>query len=95
MNNYISVQSLLSGTPHYQVPALSLPYLKTIPSQGTSFHFWTANLPKDASLPRHTCSNLTEIAIGKPLKLSPAFPPLHTGHATFTASGVPSIKQIS
>jgi hypothetical protein len=39
--------------------------------------------------------NLTEIAIGKPLKLSPAFPPLHTGHATFTASGVPSIKQFS
>ena len=35
------------------------------------------------------------IAIGKPLKLSPAFPPLHTGHATFTASGVPSIKQFS
>ena len=24
-----------------------------------------------------------------------AFPPLHTGHATFTASGVPSIKQFS
>ena len=28
--------------------------------------------------------------IGNPLKLSPGFPPLHTGHATFTASGVPS-----
>ena len=25
-----------------------------------NYHFWTANLPKDASLPRHTCSNLTE-----------------------------------
>ena len=36
-----------------------------------------------------------EIAIGKPLKLSPIFPPLHTGQATFTASGVPSIKQFS
>ena len=30
------------------------------------------------------------IVIGNPLKLSPVFPPLHTGHATFTASGVPS-----
>ena len=30
------------------------------------------------------------IVIGNPLKLSPGFPPLHTGHATFTASGVPS-----
>ena len=36
-----------------------------------------------------------EIVIGNPLILSPGFPPLHTGHATFTASGVPSIKQIS
>ena len=31
-----------------------------------------------------------KIVIGNPLKLSPGFPPLHTGHATFTASGVPS-----
>lgn len=31
-----------------------------------------------------------EIAIGKALKLSPPFPPLHTGHAAFTAPGVPS-----
>ena len=30
------------------------------------------------------------IAIGKVLKLSPPFPPLHTGHATFIAPGVPS-----
>ena len=30
------------------------------------------------------------IAIGKHLKLSPAFPPLHTVRATFTAHGVPS-----
>ena len=29
------------------------------------------------------------IAIGKPLKLSPAFPPLHTVRAAFTAYGVP------
>ena len=29
--------------------------------------------------------------IGNPLKLSPDFPPLHTGRATFTASGVPSV----
>lgn len=34
-------------------------------------------------------SHLT-IAIGKVLKLSPPFPPLHTGHATFIAPGVPS-----
>ena len=33
---------------------------------------------------------LDMIVIGNPLKLSPGFPPLHTGHATFTASGVPS-----
>ena len=31
------------------------------------------------------------IVIGNPLKLSPDFPPLHTGRATFTASGVPSV----
>jgi hypothetical protein len=31
------------------------------------------------------------IVIGNPLMSSPGFPPLHTGHATFTASGVPSI----
>ena len=31
------------------------------------------------------------IVIGNPLKESLDFPPLHTGHATFTASGVPSI----
>jgi len=30
------------------------------------------------------------IQIGKPLKLSPAFPPVHTVHATFTAYGVPT-----
>lgn len=30
------------------------------------------------------------IAIGKALRLSPPFPPLHTGHATFIAPGVPS-----
>ncbi len=30
------------------------------------------------------------IAIGKVLKLSPPFPPLHTGHATFVAPSVPS-----
>lgn len=35
-------------------------------------------------------SILKIIVIGNPLKLSPGFPPLHTGHATFTASGVPS-----
>ena len=33
---------------------------------------------------------MQRIVIGNPLKLSPGFPPLHTGHATFTASGVPS-----
>ncbi|MEQ2375742.1 HNH endonuclease signature motif containing protein, partial [Pilosibacter fragilis] len=52
--------------------------------------------PARAFWPRHRrWQGRREIAIGKPLKLSPAFPPLHTGHATFTASGVPSIKQIS
>lgn len=30
------------------------------------------------------------IVIGKALKLSPPFPPPHTGHATFIAPGVPS-----
>ena len=30
------------------------------------------------------------MSIGKPLKLSPAFPPTHTVRATFTAYGVPS-----
>ena len=35
------------------------------------------------------------IVIGKPLKLSPAFPPLHTVHATFTAHGVPSLNILS
>ena len=30
------------------------------------------------------------VPIGKPLMLSPAFPPASTGHATFTASGAPS-----
>lgn len=35
-------------------------------------------------------AQLISIVIGNPLKLSPGFPPLHTGHATFTASGVPS-----
>ena len=45
--------------------------------------------------PVYGANGIIGIAIGKPLKLSPAFPPLHTGHATFTASGVPSIKQFS
>ena len=31
-----------------------------------------------------------KVPIGKPLMLSPAFPPASTGHATFTASGAPS-----
>ena len=35
--------------------------------------------------------NKVAIAIGKPLKLSPAFPPLHTVRAAFTAYGVPSL----
>ena len=30
------------------------------------------------------------VPIGKPLMLSPAFPPVSTGHATFIASGAPS-----
>ncbi|PID03163.1 hypothetical protein CSV65_16335 [Sporosarcina sp. P31] len=30
------------------------------------------------------------IVIGKPLKLSPAFPPLHTVRETFTSYGVPT-----
>ena len=59
--------------------------------------------PRDAFLPmidQSTVDDSTErwldgieekvIVIGNPLKLSPGFPPLHTGHATFTASGVPS-----
>jgi len=33
---------------------------------------------------------LDVVPIGKPLMLSPAFPPASTGHATFTASGAPS-----
>ena len=32
------------------------------------------------------------IAIGNPLRLSPDFPPLHTGHEPFSSSGVPSLK---
>ena len=36
-------------------------------------------------------ANKSHVSIGKPLKLSPAFPPTSTGHATFTASGAPSI----
>jgi len=34
--------------------------------------------------------SLLDIWIGKPLILSPAFPPIHTVHATFIAHGVPS-----
>ena len=34
--------------------------------------------------------NCYPVPIGKPLMLSPAFPPASTGHATFTASGAPS-----
>ena len=33
------------------------------------------------------------IVIGKPLISSQAFPPLHTGHATFTAHCVPSVSR--
>ena len=33
---------------------------------------------------------MLRIVIGKTLKLSPPFPPLHTGRATFIAPGVPS-----
>lgn len=36
-----------------------------------------------------------EIAIGNPLKSSPDFPPLHTGHERFRSSGVPSYHGIS
>ena len=31
------------------------------------------------------------VPIGKPLKLAPAVPPANTGHATFAASGAPSV----
>ena len=34
--------------------------------------------------------HMRTVPIGKPLMLSPAFPPASTGHATFTASGAPS-----
>ena len=40
--------------------------------------------------PRSASLYIGKIAIGKVLKLSPPFPPLHTGHAAFTALGVPS-----
>ena len=40
--------------------------------------------PRSAFLCRGT------MTIGKVLKLSPPFPPSHTGHATFIAPGVPS-----
>ena len=40
--------------------------------------------------PIDSFTDIELIVIGNPLKLSPGFPPLHTGHATFTASGVPS-----
>ena len=37
-------------------------------------------------------SEVSMMAIGKPLILSPAFPPPHTVHAAFTAHGVPPNK---
>ena len=54
-------------------------------------HLWyslSTYLPASKYLSR--CGYTQRIVIGNPLKLSPGFPPLHTGHATFTASGVPS-----
>ena len=54
---------------------------------------------QEASQSAHpTCRPLrhgNEIAIGKRLMLSPAFPPLHTERATFTALRVPSVLFIS
>lgn len=46
---------------------------------------------KSTAYIKENLSPLLTIVIGNPLKLSPGFPPLHTGHATFTASGAPSI----
>ena len=45
-----------------------------------------AKVGLDASLK----TSIIPVPIGKPLMLSPAFPPASTGHATFTASGAPS-----
>lgn len=47
-------------------------------------------LSDDLATYRTESQNNSLIAIGKALKLSPPFPPLHTGHAAFTAPGVPS-----
>ena len=40
--------------------------------------------------PRSAFLCIKKMTIGKVLKLSPPFPPSHTGHATFIAPGVPS-----
>ena len=53
MHSYISVQYRQSGIRHFQAPALSLPYLKTVPLQGTSSHSWTVNLPEVSWLLHH------------------------------------------
>ena len=52
--------------------------------------------PRTSALPSARCplrsafSCIKRMTIGKVLKLSPPFPPSHTGHATFIAPGVPS-----
>lgn len=55
---------------------------------------WTypkiSELPKWTVLPHSSFLCTKRIVIGNPLKLSPDFPPPHTGHAAFTAPGVPS-----
>ena len=61
------------------------------PCTGTLQTYPKISVPLSVRCPPHSASLcIKRIAIGKVLKLSPPFPPLHTGHATFIAPGVPS-----
>src|SRR5699024_3984533 len=61
------------------------PYSDTLQTYRWTFgHRLWRDLPHSASW----C--IKTIVIGNPLKLSPDLPPPHTGHAAFTAPGVPS-----
>ena len=62
---------------------------KTRPRLSVRPWCWRSALSPASKCP-FRCGYRRKVPIGKPLMLSPAFPPASTGHATFTASGAPS-----
>ena len=81
MNN-ITPADLIQWQNVMREKGYSQTYLKMIQNQITALFTYAYNI-----------YNL--IVIGKRLMLSPAFPPLHTVRATFTAYGVPTINRHS